>query len=913
MAGRFALLPNARSELLTRRTPPDTGGMRRQVALDVEIQADGAPQTPRINVTGDLVGPGDVSSVNRAIVSRVEPPSGLRGFEPNYMSFVEFIDADFPWRYSLDSGDPDRLKPWIVLVALLADEFEFTDGGTNALPRIRVKNPSTALPDLEQSWAFAHVQLSLAGAADTIAGVLQADPIHQFARLLCPRRLMERQAYSLFLVPAYEAGRLTGLASTQQASPYDAAAWNASSTDPVDLPVYYQSTFVTDSMEDVETQLRRLRPLTAEEISAAGAPMQASAARPGYYVDYVRAGARFAVEGALRLPAAAETGLETDATLTNLMIPTLDAAITSEADSEDITGPDPLVAFPPYGWRYHPDIAVVRSRALTGRWFDLINLDLKFRQVAGLGAETVRRNRELLVKRCWEQYEDLLEGNRRLARLKAAAVLAQKICDKHVVRLASDTLVALAEPLQPYVKGATAAVIVDELRQHGTPSSFASRGLRRLSCKRSVSVAVPGHGTVRVVPAPAIPGDRRSDPVTAPLQRPNVARVNDTLLASQGLAPPIAEGLSSLIAPAKFASAARARRVGVRIAAFDSTAWSAKLTDTLRKLPGAKAELTIAGRLAPEKGDITPIYRSPVLDDPLAERLRDFAPESLLTDASRVATDKVAVFEENRRFIEAFLVGANHEMNKELRWREFPTDMRGTIFRRFWDRGRPPGDQSGDDITEIHGWDGRLGTHFAPGNVAADLVVVIRSPVVRKLDLPIVVLNEAVGTQWQSGSGIDHEPIFFGKLGADIAYYGFGVSRDHILNVARDRVFLVVYEPAGRLRFGLDIATAAVRQQRQDVGRQSQAFPVRVLGRTENIVLVRSSPPGPVPSQPARWDDFSWQHVRLLPSGYIDFSLTITIPGQPDLWGAGKTSASLARSFWQKPVAVVLPLKRIFQ
>jgi hypothetical protein len=913
MAGRFALLPNARSELLTRTTPPAAGGMRRQVAVDVEIQADGTPQTPRIGVTGDLFGPGDVSSVNRAIVSRVEPQSGLRGFEPNYMPFVEFVDADFPWRYSLDSGDPDRLKPWIVLVALLAEEFEFVDGGTNALPRIRVKNPSTALPDLAQSWAFAHVQLSLAAAADTIAGVLQADPIHQFARLLCPRRLKERQAYSLFLVPAYEAGRLTGLASGQSASPYDAPAWNASSTQPIDLPVYYQSLFVTDSMEDVETQLKRLRPLTADEINAAGAPMQASAARPGYYPDYVKAGARFAVEGALRLPGAAETRLETDEALTNLVILTLNAGISSEGDSEDVTGPDPLVAFPPYGWRYHPDDAVVRSRALTGRWFDLINLDLKFRQVAGLGAETVRRNRELFAKRCWEQYEDVLEGNRWLARLKAAAALAQRVCDKHVVKLPSDTLVALAEPLQPYVKGATAAVIVDELRQHGTPSSFASRGLRRLSCKRSVRVAVPGRGTMRVVPAPAIPGDRRSDPVTAPLQRPNVARVNDTLLARQGLAQPIAQGLSSFLAPAKFSGVTRARRLGIRITAFDSTTWSANLADTLRKLPGIKAELTISGRLPPETGDIMPIYRSPVLDDPLADRLRDVAPASILTDASRVAIDTVSVFEENRRFIEAFLVGANHEMNKELRWREFPTDMRGTIFRRFWDRGRPAGDQSGDDITEIHSWDGLLGTHFVPGNIPADLVVVIRSPVVRKLDLPILVLNEAVGTQWQSGSGIDHEPIFFGKLGADIAYYGFDVSRDHILQVARDRVFLVVYEPAGRLRFGLDIATAEVRQQRQDVGQQSLAFPVRVLGRTENIVPVRKSPPGPVPPHPVRWDDFSWQHVMLLASGYIDFSLTITIPGQPDLWGTGKTSASLARSFWQEPVAVVLPLRRIFR
>jgi hypothetical protein len=31
------------------------------------------------------------------------------------------------------------------------------------------------------------------------------------------------------------------------------------------------------------------------------------------------------------------------------------------------------------------------------------------------------------------------------------------------------------------------------------------------------------------------------------------------------------------------------------------------------------------------------------------------------------------------------MVGLNHEMASELRWREFPTDLRGSYFRSFWD------------------------------------------------------------------------------------------------------------------------------------------------------------------------------------------------------------------------------------
>lgn len=915
MAGRFALMPNARSELVGHAGPPAAGGTRRRVALNLEIQADGTPQSPRVGITGELLGPGDVASVNRTMISRVEPATGLRAFEPNYMPFLEFVDSDFPWRYSLDTGNPARVKPWIVLIALTADEFEFVDGGTTALPRVRVKNPSTSLPDLAQSWAFAHAQVSLPQDANTVSGSVMADPTRHFSRLLCPRRLVERQAYFLFLVPAYEAGRLTGLGSKDPPSSFDAPAWTTTSTEPVDLPVYYQSRFVTDSMEDVEALLKRLRALTAEEISAAGAAKEASAATPGYYPGYAKPGARFEIQGALRQPGASEVGLQTDTALTTLMTATLHEVIKSEADSEADDETDPLVAFPPYGWRYGPEADVSRPRALQQNWFDLINLDLKFRHVAGLGAETVRRNQELFAKRCWEQYEEVLEANRRLARLNAAAVLAQQMADKHVVKLPSDTLLSLAEPVQPYVKAVSGPVLIDTLRQHGAPSSFASRALRRISSKRPVAVEVAGRGLIKVVPTPAIPGDTTSDPVARGLQRPTTAaRTNDVVLARQGLAPSIASGVASFIQADRFATMVRARRVGIRVSTFQSATLSSRLTATLKAFPRVKADFAIGGRRPVEKTDIKPVYRSPVVDEPLSTRLLEFAPDNILTDAARIPPDAVALFEENRRFIEAFMVGANHEMNKELRWREFPTDMRGTIFSRFWDRGRPPGDPSGADIAPIHTWTDKLGRHFRPGDVdqASDLVIVIHSEVVRKLDLPIVVINEAVGSEWQKDSGINYEPAFFGRIGRDIAYYGFDVSRDHIMREVPDRIFLLIYEPAGRLRFGLDVATATVRQERQDVGRQSLAFPIRALGRTERRVLVRRTPPGPVPPSPARWDDFSWQHVNLTSGGYVDFTAHLTVPGQPDYWGSGKTSASLARSFWQKPLVAVLPLRRIF-
>jgi len=40
--------------------------------------------------------------------------------------------------------------------------------------------------------------------------------------------------------------------------------------------------------------------------------------------------------------------------------------------------------------------------------------------------------------------------------------------------------------------------------------------------------------------------------------------------------------------------------------------------------------------------------------------------------------------ETNPKFIEALMTGANQEMARELRWRKYPTDQKGSYFRMFW-------------------------------------------------------------------------------------------------------------------------------------------------------------------------------------------------------------------------------------
>lgn len=910
MPSRFAFLPAARPSILARSLPA-AGEGRRRIEQALEIQGDGVAQGGRVPVRGELLGPGDVVGINRDVISRVEPQAGLVGFETSYMPFVEFTDADFPWRYSLDSGTANGVKPWLVLVALRGDEFGYTDGSNGPLPRIEVKSASRSLPNLAQSWAFAHVQVEVPESGSVQAS-MEGGAARHFSRLLCPRRLEERKAYTLFLVPAYEAGRLVGLGSDDTPSTPDQPAWSSAADDPVVLPVYYQSRFITNSGEDVEALLRRLKAFRADAQHEPGAASPVSSQSPGYYPGYRGpAGATFLEQAALKQAGSTTSGLDTEKPLTDKLSATLGRVIAGELGASD-ADEDPLVAMPAYGFRFRPDGAPARPKAEQGQWYDLINLDLKFRHAAGLGAQTVRRNQEYFSKLCWEQYAEVVEANQRIARLRVAEVLGAKLLAKHAAKIAPDTLLALAEPLQPYVLAEKDTPISVFFQSKGVPTSFASRGLRRMAARRPTSLQTAA-GSVKVLPAPTLPGDLTPNTATLSLQRSGLNRQPSPGRVERGLPSNIASGLQPLLNTQLFAQTTRRLASPVAVREFESRSIGGELLGVLARLPMTKAADTIQGLVAAERAQIRPVYRAPSITAPLAARLTEFAPDSILTDASALGPDSVALFEENRSFIEAFLVGANHEMNQELRWREFPTDMRGTIFKRFWDRGRAADDPTGDDIRAIHSWNGKLGSHFAAADTdkAGNLVVVIRSDLVRKLELPILVINEAVGATWQKGSGKDHEAVFFGRLGPDVAYYGFDVSRQHIVTTVRNRAFLVLYEPVGRLRFGLDVATVATRSARRNTSREALHFPVRALGRDERVVLLHSRTPAPVSSAPATWDDLSWSHLRLSDANYVDFSLQLAIAGQPDYWGAAKTSASLARSFWQKPVAGVLPLARV--
>jgi hypothetical protein len=238
----------------------------------------------------------------------------------------------------------------------------------------------------------------------------------------------------------------------------------------------------------------------------------------------------------------------------------------------------------------------------------------------------------------------------------------------------------------------------------------------------------------------------------------------------------------------------------------------------------------------------------PSFPDAMYKPLCDISTELLVPNLNRIPNNTISLMENNRRFIEAYLVGLNHEFGRELLWREYLTDQRGSYFRQFWDIGDTlPSDTSADpaaveeslrDITPLHTWRKatRLGVHqnrdiptgAEPGETR--LVMVLRGELLKKYPTTVVFAQRAkwgpdpdppphlaAGREVRllDDSGADGTvltPIFKAEIEPDIHFFGFNltasVAKGSKLREDDDPGwFFVLQERPGEPRFGLDVVT----------------------------------------------------------------------------------------------------------
>jgi hypothetical protein len=404
-----------------------TGRPQAVVALRAELQETGGAQRGADHTQPyTVLGPGDVLGIDPSQVILTSPRADTHNMEPNYLVHIEFAHPDLPWLFTPEGPDGARLRPWIALVVVEESHTE-----RRVVTRPGSRNPVleanvAELPDLNESWAWAHVQTVEAGGAPT--GVLENWEANRglvLSRLLCPRHLMENRSYVACVVPTFASGVQAGLGQVPDKGCQP--AWTTDSGS-VTLPVYYYWRFKTGPAGDFETLAQKLNGVTPDKIQDVGlrtvhldaalSRLEEPSATPTFSAQKLPV--RTAIShhaNAGRLSPIATNPLEPDRTEISKRLKFLiDFQERSRLSGSD----DPIVGPPIYGqWhaeRRSIDDAIGTPEVVmpdVSAWVAELNADVELRAVAAIGTRVVQNDQEDLMARAWEQLQAVAEANRR--------------------------------------------------------------------------------------------------------------------------------------------------------------------------------------------------------------------------------------------------------------------------------------------------------------------------------------------------------------------------------------------------------------------------------------------------------------------------------------------------------------------
>jgi hypothetical protein len=191
------------------------------------------------------------------------------------------------------------------------------------------------------------------------------------------------------------------------------------------------------------------------------------------------------------------------------------------------------------------------------------------------------------------------------------------------------------------------------------------------------------------------------------------------------------------------------------------------------------------------------IMAYPELPDPAYRMLARYDRDRLLPGVDAIPPDSVTLLETNPRFVGGFLAGLNYELNRELLWRRYPTDQKGTPMRRFWDRGGEV------DIPAMHTWRPLTTTLVNEAGGVSNLVLLVRGELLRRYPNTVVLAIAASAPDTPSTRDEDvKHPIFSGYLDPDISFFGFDLVDDDLTRGSG--WFFALQEQVTEPRFALD-------------------------------------------------------------------------------------------------------------
>jgi hypothetical protein len=847
MSARYHFIPWARQGAATAVPTVETldATLPAQVRLSVTVQVNARHDVP---MTVRLYGPGDVTGIDRRQIIRTDPPHRATNFEPNYFPAVEFDRPDFPWLFTPAAATAEgQLRPWLCLVVVRRQAgVHLASAPGRPLPVLTIEppaRPGEELPDLTDSWAWAHTQVVTSDGGPSMAELLATNATQALSRLLAPRRLEAGVAYLACLVPAFEVGRQAGLGLSVTAPDEQtdeqtlAPSWRAGDDAPptVTLPVYYHWEFSTGVGGDFKSLARVL---TGRPVPEGVGTREMAVDQLGFRLPDLGV---LPFGGALRAPPPPPQGgvpiRPRDALPTAFTDAFRDLLNLPEARTVD---EDPIVVPPIYGQR-QASLPTVPEAAPTPSWLRDLNLDPRHRAAAGLGVLVVQDQQEQLMASAWEQMGGLASQPRPFQAWQAAQAVLLAVYTKRLVPQPPDRLLQITG--QAHARLALAGIhsfplqtgtLSQLVRQSWLPETVVAAPFRRVTrsqgpVARKLTVALtPSRGGVPLIRKLAV--GPTTDVVLA--QQPLPWQVTPAVTAGQVEHVRRAYA-ATLVAMTPNPQISRLLQATEALQAYYThpTAVPTPATPALQPLPltAVKSALLtelhpqktipaqVAARLKwPEEGAGTRLGDSlelplpvPSFPQPMYEALKPLSQDFLLPGVEQIPPDSVLLLETNPPFIEAFLVGLNHEMGRELLWREYPTELRLTYFQRFWDT---PGSGNGPtavQIPAIHLWaaDTGLGQHFMNGQAEGQLTLLIRGELLRRYPNTVVYAVEATPDH-KLGDRQVH-PSFRGVLEPDITILGFALTTAQVRSgPGNPGWFIVIEQPPTEARFGLDVATA---------------------------------------------------------------------------------------------------------
>jgi len=748
-------------------------------------------------------GPGNIISFSNNLISRLEPPINSNDFEPNYFVFIESPEEDFFWRYSLTvSPEEDRIMPWLSLIILKKLEIdEMLNEQIKVIKQVRdgrelLSVKAEFLPNLDNAWATAHVQIK----GLNFEELDSQDPINQIntfiannpylacSRLCSFRKLEPETHYTAFIVPTYKVALNAFLGQPTEGID-KSLAWETTD-DLVKLPIYFKWSFMTSEKGDFEQLAKELKrvAIDPDRIGTRSIDASLEATPVNNEKPYIIR------EGALAAPSYSTKRKDYFETIENMSITdklmkSLNASLKSEFDA---TGDeDPLVTYPVYGKYFRKTKKIKSPRKSNGKakwnskspWVHELNLDFRNRIASSFGTSVIQKRQDDYSRRCWYQYGDIRAANNILKQTKIGVITSNGLDNRHFKPLSDEHFTLISTPFQSHI--ITKDVHKNEV---SFKKAFKTSGLSKGSISpifRKIAYKKAGVKEMKVL-SPIKKAKRNSNIFLKMLKSLWLFFIRILTYFYQRSLTIDNSNLHKILAFLILICSKISRFFKIDQPRIEREEKKIReLIDLPEGFPGVdykilkpKAEVIPIQKInikkqlrkqidfpkimfshmsniielqekntriaIPENFD--PIMVSPKLDESMYKPLAELSHDYILPGIEFLDKNCVTLCEENRRFIEAYLAGLNHEMGRELVWREFPTDQRGTIFCYFWDSTnlltkeemfcecyKETNDEfiPQPDIQQIHKWNKNLGQN--QGDVkAANLVLIIKGDLIRR-------------------------------------------------------------------------------------------------------------------------------------------------------------------------------------